>query len=450
MRNRKPARKKEIRASISFMTAFGVVLLLTNILIYCPECESTEINRNGTRPREHGRVAAFICTNQDCLAKRGKKTGRQFTVLTSGEIVKLVEREISEIIDALYRRGAKAKTIASAHGVSDALVSTLKSAVDRTITRGLHRDKLVPQKTTDTAVSIDETFFKIDNETIYAIIARGYRTSKVLGINVSKTRAEADIRKAFDEAQANTSGRINVITTDAHGATRAMAMHLGYPVTAIVHPHKKPYKKAIIERIDYDGTDRVVTQIGVKVDVFKKRAKREYKYRQTRKSTIPPVKRPRGRPKGSKNKKKSKNTPPKSPKKRGRPSIFEVFKSGKKGYMKIRPQFKSIKFLGKPLGPVMTGLSDAFSIFAGMHIQNNKAETVNNVIRAVMPLGGQRTLEQLDGRLRAIGRMRNDPSLDPTSQLHHRYNARVYLKRFAGSDFRHDFSNCNITLCAQA
>ena len=450
MKQHKHAKKKEIRVTISFTTAFGVVLLLSNLLICCPECFSTDVNRNGTRPREYGRVAAFICTNPDCIAKRGKKTGRQFTVLTSGEIVKLVQREIKEMIDALYRRGAKAKTIALAHGVSNALVSTLKTAVDHTIASGIHRDKLVPYKTADTAVSIDETFFKIDNETIYAIIVRGYRTSKVLGINVSKTRAEEDIRKAFDEAQANTSKQIGIITTDAHGATRAMAMHLGYPITVIVHPHKKPYNKAIIERIEHDGTDRIVTQVGVKTKVFTKRAKREYKYRQTRKSTIPSAKRPRGRKKGTKNKPKPMNTPSKTTKKRGRPSIFEVFNSGKKGYMKIRPQIKSIKFLGNPISPVIKGLSDAFSLFAGMHIQNNKAETENNIIRAVMPLGGQRSIEQLKVRLRAIGRLRNDPTLDPSIMLHHRYNARVYLKRFAGADFRNDFTNCNIALCAQA
>ena len=45
--------------------------------------------------------------------------------LTSSEITKFVEREIGEMIDALYRRGAKAKTIAAQHGVSDAFVSLL-------------------------------------------------------------------------------------------------------------------------------------------------------------------------------------------------------------------------------------------------------------------------------------------------------------------------------------
>nr|MDO8085360.1 hypothetical protein [Candidatus Sigynarchaeum springense] len=116
-------KKKEIRVSIIFKTAAGLVLTLSNLLICCPDCFSTDISRNGTRPRENGRVAAFICNNSDCRIKRGKKTGRQFTVLTSGQIVKLVGHEIEEMIDALYRHGAKAKTIAAQHGVSEAFVS---------------------------------------------------------------------------------------------------------------------------------------------------------------------------------------------------------------------------------------------------------------------------------------------------------------------------------------
>jgi len=445
----KQANKREIRASITFKTAFGMAIILSNFLVCCPDCMSADISHNGTRPRENGRVDAFICNNLACRDKRGKKTGRQFTVLTSGEIKKLVEREIGEMIHELYRQGAKAKTIATKHGVSNAFVSVLRSAVDATIARGLKKDRLVPRKTTDTAVSIDETFFKIDGETVYAIIVRGYRSSKVLGINISKSRAETEMRKALDEAQLNTSKRISIITTDAHEATRAMARHLGYPVTLIVHPHKKPYDKVVIERIEYDSDVQVITQIGVKADVFKKRKKREYHFKQTKKSTKPPAKRPRGRPRGSKNHSKPLKSNKGSPKKRGRPSIFEVFKSGTKGYVKIRPQFKQITFLGCVPQPVQKGLTDAFTFFAGINIQNNHAETENNVIRSVLNLGGQRSMDHLERRIRATERMRNDPKLKPKGVLKHRYNARVYLKRVVGADFKDDHSNCSIELHAK-
>nr|MDO8119046.1 hypothetical protein [Candidatus Sigynarchaeota archaeon] len=149
-----------------------------------------------------------------------------------------------------------------------------------------------------------------------------------------------------------------------------MARHLGYPITLIAHPHKKPYDKAIIERIEYDGDVQIITQIGVKVNIFTKRKKREFHVRQTKKSMNPPAKRPRGRSKCSKNKIKVKMIGKKSPKKGGRPSIFEVFKSGKKGYVKIRPQIKQITFLGCVLPPVQKGLTNAFTFFAGKNIQN--------------------------------------------------------------------------------
>ena len=450
MVKRKHVKRPEFRASIVFKTEFGAFLLLSSLLICCPDCFSTDVVRNGSRPREDGPVAAFLCKNETCRLKRGKKTGRQFTVLTSGEITKFVEREIGEMIDALYRRGAKAKTIAAQHGVSDAFVSLLRSAVDATIARGKRRDKLVSRKTKDHAVSIDETFFKIDGETIYAIIVRGYNSSKVLGINVSSSRAEADMRKAFDEAQANSSKRIETITADAHEATRAMARHLGYPITLIVHPHKKPYDKAIIERIEYDGDVQIHTLIGVSTDIFKKQKKRQYHYKQVTRPVNPPAPKPRGRPKGSKNKGKTNLKDHKKPKKRGRPSIFDVFKSGRRGYVKVRPGKRQLVFSGVPIHPVMKGMRDAFELFAGKHIQNNHSESTNNVLRTVVFLGGQRSVTRLNRRIRSVMRMRNDPGLKPHSKMKHRYRAKLYLKRMAGADFRADRSNYSIELQAKA
>ena len=450
MEKRKYVKRPELRASVMIKTEFGAFLILSSFVICCPDCFSTDIVRNGSRPREEGPVAAFLCKNKACRLKRGKKTGRQFTVLTSGEIAKFVEREIGEMIDALYRRGAKAKTIAAQHGVSDAFVSLLRSAVDATIARGKRRDKLVSRKTKDRAVSIDETFFKIDGETIYAIIVRGYRSSKVLGINVSPARAEADMRKAFDEAQANSSERIDVITADAHEATRAMARHLGYPVTLIVHPHKKPYDKAIIERIEYDGAVQVHTLIGVSTDIFKKQKKRQYHFKQVTRPVNPPAPKPRGRPKGSRNKAKTKLNDKKNPKKRGRPSIFDVFKSGRKGYVKVRPGKRQLVFSGVHIPPVVKGMRDAFELFAGKHIQNNHSESTNNVIRTVVFLGGQRSVTCLDRRIRAVMRMRNDPELKPHSRIKHRYRANLYLRRTAGADFKADLSNYSIELQAKA
>jgi len=450
MVKRKYVKRPELRASIIFKTEFGALLIFSSFLICCPDCFSTDIVRSGSHPREEGPVAAFLCKNEACRIKRGKKTGRQFTMLTSGEIAKFVEREIGEMIDALYQRGAKAKTIPSQHGVSDAFVSLLRSAVDATIARGKRRDKLVSRKTKDRAVSIDETFFKIDEETVYAIIVRRYRSSKVLGVNVSPARAEADMRKASDETQANSSERIDVITADAHEATRAMDRHLGYPVTLIVHPHEKSYDKAIIERIECDCAVQVHALIGVSTDIFKKQKKRQYHFKQVTRPVNPPAPEPRGHPKGSKNKTKTKLKDKKNPKKRGRPSIFDVFRSRRKGYVKERPGKRQLVFSRSPIPPVVKGMRDAFELFAGKYMQTNHSESTNNLLRTVVFLGGQRSATRLDRRIHTVMRMRNDLELKPHSKIKHRYRANLYLRRTVGADSKVDLSNYSIELQAKA
>jgi hypothetical protein len=281
-------------------------------------------------------------------------------------------------------------------------------------------------------------------------MVRGYNSSKVIGINVSPARAEADMRKAFDEAQANSSKRIEVITTDAHEATRAMTRHIGYPVTLIVHPHKKPYDKAIIERIEYDGDLQVHTLIGVSTDIFTKQKKRQYHYKQVTRPINTPAPKPRGRPKGSKNKSKAGSKDKKKPKKRGRPSIFEVFKSGRKGYVNVKPRKHQLGFSGIVIPPVLKGMHDAFDLFASKCIQNNHSETTNNTLRSVVNLGGQRSVEHLDHRIRSVMYMRNDPKLKPQLKLRRKHRGQLYLKRIAGADFKADFSNCSIKVHAKA
>jgi hypothetical protein len=84
-----------------------------------------------------------------------------------------------------------------------------------------------------------------------------------------------------------------------------MAHDLMRPITLIIHKHKKPYDKAVIERIEYDGSDRVITQVGIETDVFERRAKREYKHATIIESTVAAPQGRTGRPKGSKNKLKN-------------------------------------------------------------------------------------------------------------------------------------------------
>lgn len=297
--------QQEFRASITIKNESGTKTILEDIVLCCPACFGTDIREDGSRMREDGRVKAYACKSDSCRIKRGRKSARQFTVSSSGTIKRMVESEVKDMIDDLYRRGAKAKTVAGTHGMSEAMVSLFRSQVDKAIERGLQRDALVNQPTSDDAISVDETFFTIDGQTVYVIIARGYKSSKVLGINVSRSRGEADMRVAFDEAQANSTVQFGTITADAHGATRSMARNLGYPLTLIIHPHRRPYNKAIIERIEYEGDAQIITRIGVATDIFKKKGKRQFHYQQEKKELKAAPKRPRGRPKGSKTRPRS-------------------------------------------------------------------------------------------------------------------------------------------------
>ena len=119
-------------------------------------------------------------------------------------------------------------------------------------------------------------------------------------------------------------------------------------------------------------------------------------------------------------------------------------------YVNVRPGKRQLVFLGMPIHPAIKGMRDAFELFAGKHIQNNYSESTNNVLRTVVFLGGQRSVPRLNGRIRAVMRMRNDPGLKLQFRTKHRYRANLYLKRMAGGDFRTDFSNYSTELQAKA
>jgi len=160
----------------------------------------------------------------------------------------------------------------------------------------------VPQP--DKAISIDKTFLEIEGKKVYVIIATGYTSRKVLGLKVSFSRKERDMREVFDEAEANTKHRIITVVSDAWGSTISMVKNLGRNINHVIHKHEKPFDKAVIKRYEYIDTKRKATDIGVKTDITKKRATRQGYY--TIKEgplNSPPSKKP-GRPRGSNNKKK--------------------------------------------------------------------------------------------------------------------------------------------------
>lgn len=263
--------------------------LLAWIVVTCPACGSWLVGTNGTRGRKGTRVEGFQCKNPACPHLARAKAGRNFVLTTSGGFRAEVVGKIGHLYEDLFVHGAKSVTVARKYHISPSQVSALRARVEDALetTRGLAN--LVATLQPDTAVAIDETFLTIHGKTIYLIIATGYETHKTLGLRVSETRKEEDVRAVFDEADRNTSAPITVVTSDAWGATQAMVKHVGRELTHVIHRHKKPYTEAVIRHVTHEGDKRVITDVGVKTDVFKREATREFKYRVKQESLSAPA-----------------------------------------------------------------------------------------------------------------------------------------------------------------
>ena len=402
----------------------GVVeLLLGNFQIKCPICGSWKVATNGSRPRKDGRVEAFICKNPEC--KNGdRKTSKQFILTTSYEFKKLIFDKLKMLYEDLLKDGAKSKTIAKKYKVSPSQISALRAAFVEALDKLEGLDKLMKVPQPDSAICMDETFLKIDGTSIYIIVATGYKTHKFLGLKVSKTRKEKDMREVFDEAEQNTKEPISDVISDGWGATQAMTKNLGREITHVIHKHKKPYKKVVARHYSYTKTDRITSEIGMKNDVFKRKAKREFYYSVFITPLNPPPSKKCGRPKGSKNKRKSKKKSANN-KKPGKRGLLKVFYNGKKGYVKVDPYRMTLKF-SKNMDPtIVATLKEIFGLFFRKTIQNNVGEGSNSVLQSLLklcgPKKGPKKELSVEKKIRAFVIIRNEPELLNKVQINRIY-----------------------------
>jgi len=354
-------------------------------------------------------VETFQCKDPNCTHLSDYITPKQFVLTTSHQFQELIFDKLKSLYEDLMIEGAKQKTIAKKYSISDAQVSALRSEFETAIDKlnGLNSLVLTPQP--DIAIAIDETFLKIEGSSIYVIIATGYTTHKVLGIKVSKTRSEEDIRDVIDESERNTEHPISIVTSDALNATQSAVKNLGREIVHTIHPHKKPFKKGIFRHYRYRSNKRTTTTIGVKSDFFKKRGKRQFRYIIMETDLTPTIKGKRGRPKGSKTKKKKKFQKPK--KKRGRKGLYTVFSKGKIGYATIDPYRDKLKVSKGLSSTVAAALNATLMLYALMSIQNNLSENINSFLRAVLRLTGPKTIDSVEKRIRATLKLRNYPEL---------------------------------------
>ena len=416
----------EIKREISIELGNGTRFVLALMIIMCPFCQSTNVSTNGTRKRKYGRCEAFQCKNPNCGFLRNHKYGKQFVLSTSH----LVKEQIWELLNGLYKDlvqdGAKAKTIARKYHISDALVSHLRRDLEDAIESHQGLDQLVEVPQDDRAIAIDETFLKILGKSIYIIIATGYTSKKILGMKVSETRNEQDMRDVFDEADRNTKNSIIMATADGWGATQTTAKNLNREFTLIIHKHKKPYDTAVIRHFEYTSDERITTDIGVRVDIFKYRKSRKYHYLQKKEQLQAPAPNPRGRPKGRKN--GQKKVKPKIKGQPGRKGIDTVFTKGKQSVVKFNPYRKTLKFSKKSLEAVAPALNNVFSLFAGKTIQNNLSENINSVLQSLSRLRGPKTIVSAERSLRTTAIVRNNPKILDEIRVDHNLRGNFLFK----------------------
>jgi transposase-like protein len=412
---------------------------LIKIKIRCPECGSWMVGPNGTRKRKNGRVDAYICKNPECK-KKGRKTPKQFIVTSSYEFKKFIQAKVKQLYEDMLKEGAKNKTLAKKYHVSPSEISALRTEIEKAIEKHHALNSLVDVPQPDKAIAIDETFLTIEGKKVYIIVATGYMTRKVLGVKVSYSRKEQDMREVFDEAEKNTMYPITTVTSDAWSGTIAMVKHLGREISHVIHKHKKPYKKAVIKHYEYNNTERVTTTIGVKTDVMKRRATRQGHYMVNRKPLNAPPPKKVGRPKGSKSKKNLKKSNKK--KKRGRKGLFNVFDKGKKFFFKVDPYRKTIRGSKHLPAIIQTTLTDVLELFALKSIQNNVSENLNSVLQSLLRLRGPKTVDSVEQRIRAFLIVRNIPEILEEIEIERNVRGKFFKDNTTSMEFSQLINGC--------
>jgi len=95
---------------------------------------------------------------------------------------------------------------------------------------------------------------------------------------------------------------------------------------------------------------------------------------------------------------------------------------------------------------VKTGLLDAFSLFAGKHVQNNCSETVNSILDRTVCLQGSNSVEKLARRIRTFFIVQNHGKLARVRDFGQRHRSGVYFNKIFGMNSRQFQSLMNIVV----
>lgn len=407
-----------------------------DIVILCPICHTNFVGPYGFQHTKTGTWQKYQCKNPGCPWLLNYATGKQFVMKTSALFRDALKNHLNKMIVPLIR-GDTTQTIVGKHTHrSPALMTYIRHKIEDNLEKHTQLKSLVIDKPLDDGVAMDEWFMKINGEAVYIIMATSYGKKKVLGVKVAISREESMMRTVFDEAENNNGKQFSLVSIDAWGGSMKMIKNLNRPISAVIHKHKSPYDKAIIWEIEYTPDKRIIHNIGVQTDFFRKRKKRQYFYFREEEdlTQLPPKK--RGRPKGVKNgrgKGSYKKIPKDEQKKRGPKGIFQVFDRGKKGYAFVDPGKKSVKIAKGGSGAVGAVLNRVILFFCKMTIQNNLAENKNSVVEHRVWRSGPKDQDSFEKRLRTFLFFLNNPRQIQTLRIDHSFRGDLMFSQLKDS-----------------
>ena len=410
------------------------------ILILCPVCRSHSVGRYGSQPLRSGCIEKYQCKNPKCPALRYLRKGKQFNIHTSALFQDALSQHLTRMLNPLIRGDTTQEALGNFYHRSPALMTYIRHKVENLLEKRHDLEKLVLKPSLDSSASMDEIFLKINGIPIYTIIVTGYSSKKVLGIKVALSRDEKSMRMVFDEAERHNGRLFSILTIDAWGGSMKMTKDLGRPIIVVIHKHKSPYTKAVIWKIEYEGTKRIIHKIGVNTNFFKTRHSREYRYLVEIEDLAKAPLKPRGRPKGVRNgqgkgpyKKKPKN----QLKKRGPKGLFVVFDIGRKGYAKVDPGKMQVRLAKGGSTTVRAVLNRVILIYGKMTIQNNLAENKNSVLEHRVWRSGPKDIDSIEKRFRTFFFFHNNPEELPNLRINHRLRADLVYKELKTGIFGH-------------
>jgi len=93
---------------------------------------------------------------------------------------------------------------------------------------------------------------------------------------------------------------------------------------------------------------------------------------------------------------------------------------------------------------VKIGLLDAFSLFAGKHVQNNCSETGNSILDRTVCLQGCNSITKLARRIRTFFIIKNHGTVTRVQKFGQRHRSGVYFNKIFSMNSRQFQSQMNI------